>query len=127
MPAERAIADGLLRDVADAPPVFKRLAQIVGWRATASFGIAFASTRVYFPTSRTVEGHPIAWCVGRAAAQRLAESEFAGRRVEVPRYFRKKAIHLRIVEGAKAGIPTSVLAAQNNVSLSAAQKIIARG
>lgn len=126
MAASRVIPEEILRDVRDAPPVLKRMAALIGWRKTALFGLAFASTRVYVPKGGDLVGHPLAWCVGHDAARRLAESEFAGRQIEVPRYFKKKVLCRRIVEGAKAGIPTSVLASHNNLSLSAVQKIIAR-
>ncbi|MDD9873994.1 MAG: hypothetical protein OXU22_00460 [Gammaproteobacteria bacterium] len=107
----------LLSDTSDAPPMLKRIAEIVGWPSAMRLSLNLGAMQLYIPASPdSLMNHALTWNVGKEAAQKLVSSEFAGSSLFVPSYAGRRLKCIEIVRGYEDGLPVHVLAAQHRIT-----------
>jgi len=109
----------LLADTSDAPPILKRLAEIIGWREAMRLSLTLGTMKLYIPaTATSVMNHALSWSIGKASAKKLVESEFAGSSLFVPGYAGRRLKCLEIFRSYEDGVPVHVLAQQHRITAS---------
>lgn len=119
MTARQRDMQSLLADTSDAPPTLKRLAKVIGWRATMMLSLNLGGMKLYIPsTAESVMNHALAWSVGKDAAKKLVASDFAGSTLFVTNYAGRRLKCLELVRAYEDGVPAHVLAQQHCITAS---------
>lgn len=109
----------LLADTSDAPPVLKRLAEVVGWPSAMRLSLSLGAVKLYIPGSpESIMNHALTWSVGKDAARKLVESDFAGSTLFIPTYAGRRLKCLELLRAFEDGVPAHVLAKQHQMTAS---------